>query len=354
MPETRGLDCTLKASYPDFTLDISFSVKHGELACIIGPSGCGKTTTLQLLSGLIKPGEGSSITLEGADILHLPTEQRQVALVFQDYALFPQMTVEDNIAYPMKLRKIPKVERTRKVSALLDLVSLPGFQKRKPGQLSGGERQRVALARALASEPKLLLLDEPLSALDTKLRKHLREEIRRIHDETGVTMLYVTHDQNEAMAIADSIIVMNHGSIEQIASPEELYAHPKTLFAATFMGEGNTLPYSIITQTLASEGNDYVVFSPKSGEQTIFFRPEQVTLQSDALLPLPEFLPHLEFKDATLASCVFQGSFYQLVYHWNEYQIMAISDRRPKGRTATLGVRLLDIHQFLDGQAVML
>lgn len=227
MPETRGLDCTLKASYPDFTLDVSFSVKRGELACIIGPSGCGKTTTLQLLSGLIKPGEGSSITLEGADILHLPTEQRQVALVFQDYALFPQMTVEDNIAYPMKLRKIPKMERTRKVSALLDLVSLPGFQKRKPGQLSGGERQRVALARALASEPKLLLLDEPLSALDTKLRKHLREEIRRIHDETGVTMLYVTHDQNEAMAIADSIIVMNHGSIEQIASPEELYAHPR-------------------------------------------------------------------------------------------------------------------------------
>jgi ABC-type Fe3+/spermidine/putrescine transport system ATPase subunit len=354
MTEAQGLSCRLKATYPDFSLDVSFSVRRGELACIIGPSGCGKTTTLQLLSGLLTPDDGSSIMLEGKDILNLPADKRQIALVFQDYALFPQMTVEENIAYPMKLKKKSKAERTASVNSLLELVSLPEFQRRKPSQLSGGERQRVALARALASDPKMLLLDEPLSALDTKLRKHLREEIRRIHDETGVTMVYVTHDQNEAMAIADSIIVMDRGHIEQIACAEELYRHPKTLFAASFMGEGNILPYSIITQTLASEGNEYVMFRPRSGEQKIFFRPEQVTIQSDALLPLPEFLPHLEFKDAKLLSCVFQGSCYQLTYRWSEYTIIVQTDKRPKGLSAILGVRLLDILQFLDGKAVPL
>jgi len=352
MVEQQGLVCTLKASYPDFSLDVSFSVKQGELACIIGPSGCGKTTTLQILSGLLKPDKGSSILLDGIDILSLPTEKRQVALVFQDYALFPQMSVQDNIAYPLKLRKMPKSGRIAKVTSLLDLVSLPGFQKRKPGQLSGGERQRVALARALASEPKLLLLDEPLSALDTKLRRHLRDEIKRIHDETGVTMVYVTHDQNEAMAIADTVIVMNQGKIEQMAPSEELYNHPKTLFTATFMGDGNLLPYSIITQTLASEGNNYVMFRPKSGEQAIFFRPEKVTIQADEKLPLPEFLPHLEFKNATLSSCIFQGSYYQVIYTWNDYKITAVAEKRPKGLNATLGVRLIDILQFLDGRAV--
>ncbi|MDD7201502.1 MAG: ABC transporter ATP-binding protein [Sphaerochaetaceae bacterium] len=350
--QDAGLVCSLKANYPNFKLDTEFSVRKGELVCIIGPSGCGKSTTLSILSGLLDGDTGTSIILDGNDITHLAPEKRQVALVFQDYAIFPQMNVQDNIAYPLKLQKVPRKERTAKISAWLDLVSLSGFQKRKPSQLSGGERQRVALARALASQPKLLLLDEPLSALDTKLRRHLREEIRRIHDETGVTMVYVTHDQEEAMAIADRIIVMNQGHIEQMGDPEELYHHPQTLFTATFMGDGTTMPYSIIAETLKSEGNSYVRFAPKQGEQVIFFRPEQVTVQDDSDLPFPEYLPHLEFQDAKLVSCIFQGAVFEAVFQWHTYRIGAIVKKRPKQDYATLGVRLVDIRQFLDGEAI--
>lgn len=352
MSETVGLECVLKAEYPNFKLDTEFTINKGELVCVIGPSGCGKSTTLGILSGLVEPDSGSKIVLDGQDITRLATEKRQIALVFQDYAIFPQMNVQDNIAYPMKLRRIPKAERLAKVGSWLDLVSLPGFQKRKPGQLSGGERQRVALARALASEPKLLLLDEPLSALDTKLRRHLRQEIRRIHDDTGVTMLYVTHDQEEAMAIADRIIVMNQGRIEQIGKPEELYHNPRTLFTATFMGEGNTMPYSIIADTLESEGNSYIRFTPRQGEQVIFFRPEQVIVQDDSDLPFPEYLPHLRFPDARLVSCVFQGADYEAVFQWKGYQLVTRVKRRPKVDIATLGVRLVDTCQFLNGEAI--
>lgn len=347
-----GLTCVLKEEYPSFRLDTEFSIDKGDLVCIIGPSGCGKSTTLQLLAGLVDGGKGTSIVLDGTDITRMPTEKRGIALVFQDYALFPQMTVAHNIAYPLKLQKVRRKERAQRVATWLDLVSLPGFQKRKPSQLSGGERQRVALARALASNPKLLLLDEPLSALDTKLRKHLREEIRRIHDDTGVSMLYVTHDQNEAMAIADRIIVMNEGHIEQIGTPEELYHHPGTLFTATFMGDGTTMPYAIIADTLNNEGNSYVRFAPRQGEQVIFFRPEQVVVQDDTDLPFPDYLPHLEFKNARLLSCTFQGSTYEASYLWNDYRINAVGRKRPKGEYATLGVRLVDIIQFLDGKAV--
>jgi len=349
--DEKGLTCSIKASYPAFKLDVNFSVKKGSLSCIIGPSGCGKTTTLQLISGLIQPDEGF-ISLNGTDITQTAVNQRQIALVFQDYALFPQMNVQQNITYPMKLRKVPRSQMVERATMLLDLVSLPGYQKRRSSQLSGGERQRVALARALASEPELMLLDEPLSALDSQLRKHLRDEIRSLHDKTGVTMLYVTHDQGEAMAIADSIIVMNEGKIEQIGSPEEIYNQPQSLFVATFMGESNILPYDVIEQVLVSEGNDYVIFSPKDGEQTIFFRPELVTIQDDMSLPFPDYLPHLEFRNSSLLSCTFQGSFYYIVYRWQNYEIHATAQKRPKGPEATLGVRLTNILQFLDGKRI--
>ena len=268
--QDAGLVCSLKADYPNFKLDTEFSVRKGELVCIIGPSGCGKSTTLSILSGLLDGDDGTSIILDGNDITRLAPEKRQVALVFQDYAIFPQMNVQDNIAYSLKLQKVPRKERTAKISAWLDLVSLSGFQKRKPSQLSGGERQRVALARALASQPKLLLLDEPLSALDTKLRRHLREEIRRIHDETGVTMVYVTHDQEEAMAIADRIIVMNQGHIEQMGEPEELYHHPKTLFTATFMGDGTTMH---VVPNLFYGGREVFAGGEGSGAKILFHSP---------------------------------------------------------------------------------
>ncbi|WP_320130738.1 ABC transporter ATP-binding protein [uncultured Sphaerochaeta sp.] len=346
--EASGLFCSLKASYPDFKLNASFSIGEGELVCIIGPSGCGKSTTLQLITGLILPDEGA-VVLNGTDITEKPVNDREIAMVFQDYALFPHMSVEQNIAYPMKLRKVSKRERKERVKSLLDLVALQGYQKRKPQELSGGERQRVALARALASQPKLLLLDEPLSALDAKLRKHLREEIRRIHDETGVTTLYVTHDQEEALAIADRIIVMQEGKIEQIGTGEEIYYNPTSLFVATFMGEGNLLPYDTIRTLRHPEAETNAVEDP---DHVCFFRPENILVQDDETLPLPEFLPHLEFKQVQVAACEFQGTHYRLSCLWEGHAIMVESQRKPRGATIRLGIREQDIQEFLQGNKI--
>lgn len=349
----RGLSCAMKASYQDFRLDAAFSVREGELACIIGPSGCGKSTTLQLIAGLITPEEGT-IILNGNDIMNTPVHERQIAMVFQDYALFPHMNVAQNIAYPMKLRKVPKAKRLEEVNRLLSLVSMNEYQKRKPQELSGGERQRVALARALASQPQLLLLDEPLSALDAKLRKHLRSEIRRIHEETGITTLYVTHDQEEALAIADTIIVMQGGKVEQVGSGEEIYHSPNSLFVATFMGEGNTLPYNIIPRSVISQmGGNGFLFKPLEGKHTIFFRPEHVIIQDDETLPLPEFFTHLEFRDAQVVSCEFQGDHFRISLLWEGHQIIAHAEERPRASKVRLGIRIEKIREFLNGQLVI-
>lgn len=348
----KGLSCTMKASYKDFALDASFSVKEGELACIIGPSGCGKSTTLQLIAGLITPEEGS-IFLNGKNIIDEAVHERHIAMVFQDYALFPHMSVAQNIAYPMKLRRIHKAQRIAEVKRLLTLVSLEGYQKRKPQELSGGERQRVALARALASQPKLLLLDEPLSALDAKLRKHLRTEIRRIHEETGITTLYVTHDQEEALSIADTIIVMQEGRVGQIGSGEEIYHQPNSLFVASFMGEGNILPYSLIPRNLATQpGMSKEAFKPLEGEHTIFFRPEHVIIQDDSTLPLPEFFPHLEFKNAQVTSCEFQGDHFRVSLLWEGHAIIAHTLDRPRSQIVRLSVRIQQMREYLNGQLV--
>ena len=347
-----GLICSLKASYPDFKLDVSFSIEEGELVCIIGPSGCGKSTTLQLITGLIKIDEGKVI-LKGSDITQTAVNQREIAMVFQDYALFPHMTVEQNISYPMKLRKCKKLERREKTDALLKLVALAAYQKRKPQELSGGERQRVALARALASQPKLLLLDEPLSALDAKLRKHLRDEIKRIHDETGVTTLYVTHDQEEALAIADRVIVMSEGKIEQMGSGEEIYRNPSSLFVATFMGEGNLLPYSVLAKCLSGhEQSEDRTTDQKESDHLLFFRPEDVLLQDDDSLPLPAFLPHLTFANTTVETCEFSGTHYRLSCIWEGHVIKVNTQRKPRGTKVRLGVKHADIKEFLQGKSV--
>ncbi|MCK9547052.1 MAG: ABC transporter ATP-binding protein [Sphaerochaeta sp.] len=327
---TSGLVCALGASYEEFTLNAQFAVEEGELACIIGPSGCGKSTTLQLITGLLPLKEGS-ITLFGNDLTSVPVHHRQIAMVFQEYALFPHMSVAENIAYPLKLRHIKKSQRTRRVDELLSLVSLEGYEKRKSDELSGGEKQRVALARALASDPQLLLLDEPLSALDAKLRKHLREEIRRIHDETGITTLYVTHDQEEALSIADRIIVMHEGTVMQSGKAEEVYHAPNSLFVATFIGEGNTLPAHLLHQDDEARGG------------VIFFRPEQVTVH--ATTP-GEYLPHLAFSDATVESCEFQGGRYRLHTRWQGHPIVCYCDRRPRTTSINFSVRKQDILLF--------
>ncbi|MEM2414106.1 MAG: ABC transporter ATP-binding protein, partial [Sulfolobales archaeon] len=219
---------------------VSVEIEKGEFFTFLGPSGCGKTTTLRIIAGLEIPDEGRVI-MDGADITYLPPHKRDTAMVFQNYALWPHMTVFENVAYGLKVRKYPKEEIRRKVKEVLELVRLEGLEDRYPTQLSGGQQQRVALARALVVEPKALLLDEPLSNLDAKLRIEMREELKRIQKSLNITAVYVTHDQEEAMVLSDRIAVMNRGRVVQIGSPEELYGRPKTLFVATFIGKYNIL-----------------------------------------------------------------------------------------------------------------
>ncbi len=217
---------------------IDLAVEEGEFLSLLGPSGCGKTTVLRCIAGFEAPDEGR-LVMAGRDLARLPPERRDVGMVFQSYALFPNMTVAGNIAFPLMLRGVEREVRRRRVEELLALVRLPGYGQRRIHELSGGQKQRVALARALAKEPRLLLLDEPLSALDAKIREELRVEIRRIQKELGLTAVYVTHDQEEALAISDRVVVMNEGRIEQVGTPTEIYRRPKSLFVAAFVGTMN-------------------------------------------------------------------------------------------------------------------
>jgi spermidine/putrescine transport system ATP-binding protein len=220
--------------------DVSLDVLEGEFITLLGPSGCGKTTTMRLIAGFEEPDDGR-IYLRGRDVVGMPPNKRQVNMCFQHYALFPHMTVEGNIAYGLKLRKVPRDERRRKVGEMLEIVRLQGFEKRKPGQLSGGQQQRVALARALVNRPAALLLDEPLGSLDVKLRKQMQLELKRIQVELGTTFVYVTHDQEEALSMSDRIAVMNDGLIEQLDEPRTIYEHPETPFVADFVGVLNAM-----------------------------------------------------------------------------------------------------------------
>jgi putative spermidine/putrescine transport system ATP-binding protein len=220
-----------------FDLDL----QEGELVSLLGPSGCGKTTALRIAAGF-EFADSGAVTVAGRDITHTPAHRRNMGMVFQSYSLFPNLTVELNVDYGLRTRKIAKAERARRVGRMLELVQLTPLAKRYPHQLSGGQQQRVALARALAVEPQVLLLDEPLSALDAKVRVTLREEIRRIQTELGITTLFVTHDQEEALAISDRIGVMSQGRLEQLGEPTEVYRHPATAFVARFVGSMNELP----------------------------------------------------------------------------------------------------------------
>ncbi len=220
--------------------NVSFKAEHGELFTLLGPSGCGKTTTLRIIAGFEIPDEGK-VYFNDVDVTLKKPYERETAMVFQNYALWPHMTVFDNIAYGLKIRKLPKEEIKRRVEWVLELIGLKGLENRYPHQLSGGQQQRVALARALVVEPKVLLMDEPLSNLDAKLRLRMREEIKRIQKELGITTIYVTHDQEEAMSLSDRVAVMNAGKILQIGTPKEVYMRPANLFVATFIGRSTLL-----------------------------------------------------------------------------------------------------------------
>ena len=218
--------------------DLSLDVEEGQLLSLLGPSGCGKTTTLRSIAGFVYPSAGS-IFIDGQDVSKLPPDKRDIGLVFQSYALFPHLSVFDNVAFGLKMRKINKENIESRVEEALKIVDLADFGNRKPGQLSGGQRQRVALARAIVIEPKLMLYDEPLSNLDAKLRVRMRAELRQLQQRLGITAIYVTHDQVEALAISDKVAVMNEGRLEQARSPETIYCKPETPFVASFMGFEN-------------------------------------------------------------------------------------------------------------------
>ena len=270
----------IRKDFGSFTAlrDIHLQIAKGEFVCFLGPSGCGKTTLLRIIAGLEAQTAGR-IELAGRDISVLPPAQRDYGIVFQSYALFPNLTVADNVAYGLVNRKMPRAEARARVDELLKLVGLPGSQLKYPAQLSGGQQQRIALARALATKPGLLLLDEPLSALDAIVRVHLRQEIRALQRTLGVTTIMVTHDQEEALAVADRIVVMNHGVIEHVGTPMEVYRDPGTPFVADFVGRINVLPARLV------EGQrvlfaDTPFHCPHDGapgsEVKVYLRPEDV------------------------------------------------------------------------------
>ena len=273
--------------------DTSLTIEPGSFVTLLGPSGCGKTTTLRMIAGFESPDEGE-IYLGEEPINELTPNKRDTAMVFQSYALLPHYNVFDNVAYGLKLRKVPKDEIRERVMKILDLVELSGMEGRMTNQLSGGQQQRVALARALVIEPSVLLFDEPLSNLDAKLRVTMRTEIRRIQQEVGITAVYVTHDQSEAMALSDNIIIMNKGVVAQMGTPQEIYYHPVNEFVADFIGEANFLRGEMLRRekdmaVLNVEGSELQVPARddmKAGEQyTLVLRPEAAHLEDAGGLP---------------------------------------------------------------------
>ncbi len=255
---------------------LDLAIDAGETVVFLGPSGCGKTTTLRIIAGLEEPDAGGQVLFDGTDVTHLPIEQRNVGMVFQSYALFPNMTVAGNVGYGLKIRKVPEAEIRARVSEMLAMMQITRLADRRIDQLSGGQRQRVALARAIAVRPRALLLDEPLTALDAKLRDTLRLEIDSLLRSLGITAIYVTHDQAEAMALGDRIVVMEHGRVAQIGKPRDIYQRPATRFVAEFIGTMNRLTGSVSNGTFTCKAGGVAWAQAPASATEILFRPEDI------------------------------------------------------------------------------
>jgi putative spermidine/putrescine transport system ATP-binding protein len=285
--------------------DLELEVHAGELTCLLGPSGCGKTTTLRMIGGFLQPDRGR-ILIDGADVSRLTPERRPTAMVFQNYALWPHMTVFKNVAFGLRLRKLPKAEIRERVESVLELVGLTHHLHSFPARISGGEQQRVALARALVLEPKVLLLDEPLSNLDAKLRVRVREDIREIQQRVGITTVFVTHDQDEALSISDRIAVMSDGKVQQYAGSRSLYREPETTFVANFVGTMNFYRGRVVDGGVELTGGVHVpcddISSRDGGECEIGVRPEDVLVSCDG-----------EGADAVVVREVPRGHYKELV-----------------------------------------
>jgi putative spermidine/putrescine transport system ATP-binding protein len=313
--------------------DVTLDIRRGEFLTFLGPSGSGKSTTLYILAGFQQPTRGD-ILLEGRTLLDRPSHQRNIGMVFQRYTLFPHMTVGENIAFPLKVRRRPKAEIDAKVREMLRLVRLEGYEDRRIAKMSGGQQQRVALARALAYDPPVLLMDEPLSALDKKLREEIQHEIRRIHQETEVTILYVTHDQEEALRLSDRIAVFSQGRIDQVGTGDQLYANPATRFVAEFIGDSDVLPGEILATRggMADVRVGAAVMrgvpvhgAARTGPATLLLRPERISLTRGAGEGLP----------VTVTDVTFLG---------NNYHVATVT-----GAGAPLSVRLPFGHAAVAG-----
>lgn len=285
--------------------DVSVGVKSGEFLTLLGPSGSGKTTLLMVLAGFTRPDCGS-LKFGDTEVIRRPPHLRDVGMVFQNYALFPHMSVAENVGYPLRLRKVPKDEAADRIEGALDLVQLGGFGQRHISQLSGGQKQRVALARSIVFEPRILLMDEPLSALDKKLRDRMQIELRRLHEKLGMTTVYVTHDQREALTMSDRIAVINHGKVMQLATPQGLYETPANRFVADFIGDSTFLPVtrdgnSILYENMTLKHSGTV---PDAQKLVLMVRPERMRLMDSA------YLGEGNLFKATASQIVYQGDSY--------------------------------------------
>ena len=303
--------------------DINLYIRKGEFVTLLGPSGCGKTTTLRLIAGFLAPDEGE-ILLDGRDISGIPPYKRPFNTVFQRYALFPHLDVYDNIAFGLKLQKVPTDEIDRRVRRVLKMVSMTDYEERDVDSLSGGQQQRVAIARALVNQPKILLLDEPLAALDLKMRKDMQIELKEMHRELGITFIYVTHDQEEALTLSDTIVVMNEGKIQQIGTPTDIYNEPVNSFVADFIGESNILNATMVRDRLVSFiGHDFPCVDEGFGENVpvdVVVRPEDIYFTADPA--------RCQFR-AKVNSCTFKGVHYEMYVDTDNGFELMIQDYDP-------------------------
>lgn len=312
--------------------DLSLFIRENEFLTLLGPSGCGKTTTLRILGGFEHPDKGSVI-FEGQDITKLPPNKRNLNTVFQKYALFPHMNIAENIAFGLKIKNKPKAYINDKIKYALKLVNLDGYENRMPDSLSGGQQQRIAIARAIVNEPKLLLLDEPLGALDLKLRQDMQYELIRLKNELGITFIYVTHDQEEALTMSDTIVVMNQGYIQQIGTPESIYNEPENAFVADFIGDSNIISATMIHDRLVEIlGAKFDCVDEGFGNNTpvdVVIRPEDVKLVA----------PEEGIISGTVTHLIFKGVHYEMEVMANGFEWLVQSTRmRPVGQKVGIKV----------------
>lgn len=302
---------------------IDLEIYEGEFLTLLGSSGCGKTTILRSISGLDYPTTGK-VFIDGEDVTNLEPPKRKVNTIFQNYALFPLMTIEENIAFGLKMKKVPKKEIKERVQKMLELVHLEGYEKRKPKELSGGEQQRVSIVRGLINNPKVLLLDEPLSALDLKLRKKMQIELKQLQKKLGITFIYVTHDQDEALSMSDRIVVLNEGKIEQIGSPVEVYEFPKSLYVADFLGEANVFTGEIVDKndtesSIKTDINEFKVLNTSfeiDKKVNIIIRPENMIISKEK--------SKINCFEAKIYEQIYDGAFTKILLKINKKIVKVI------------------------------